>query len=140
VNVLVDTSAWSLAYRRSAAHLNPLEQHYRNSLAQLMADGRAELLGMVRQELLSGLREPAQFERLRKLLRAFPDVALASGDHEEAARMNNTCRSKGIAGNPVDSLICAVAARRSWPILTLDHDFDRYSKYLPIQLFGTRYE
>jgi predicted nucleic acid-binding protein len=135
MNVLVDTSVWSLAYRRSANDLSIRQHEFRSSLGELMSDGRAELLGMVRQELLSGLRDPAQFERLRKLLLAFPDVSMSTEDYEEAARMNNLCRSKGVAGNAVDYLICAVAARRDWFIFTLDHDFDRYARHLPITLF-----
>jgi hypothetical protein len=46
----------------------------------------------------------------------------------------NTCRSHGIAGNPVDLLICSVASRRQWMIHTIDLDFDRYAKYLPLKL------
>jgi predicted nucleic acid-binding protein len=135
VNVLVDTSVWSLAYRRSATALNPQQRTLLNSLEEIASDGRAQLLGMVRQEMLSGLRETSQFERLRKLLQAFPNVRLETEDHEEAARINYICRAKGITGNIVDYLICATAARRGWSIFTLDQDFDCYAKHVPIRLF-----
>src|ERR1700677_899568 len=46
------------------------------SLHELIENGLARLIGPIRQELLSGIREPAQFERLRDQLRAFPDEAL----------------------------------------------------------------
>jgi predicted nucleic acid-binding protein len=138
VNVLVDTSVWSLAYRRSASVLNPQQRTQLNSLGELASDGRAQLLGMVRQEMLSGLRESSQFERLRKLLQAFPDVHLETGDYEEAARISNTCRANGITGSIVDYLICATAARREWSIFTLDQDFDRYAKHLPIKIFKVK--
>lgn len=137
MNVLVDTSIWSLAYRRSAKALNPQQRTLLNSLGELASDGRAQLLGMVRQEMLSGLREPSQFERLRKLLQAFPNVRLETEDYEEAARVSNICRAKGITGSMVDYLICATATRREWSIFTLDHDFDRYAKYLSIKLHKT---
>jgi predicted nucleic acid-binding protein len=138
VNVLVDTSVWSLAYRRPAAALNSEQLSLLNSLRELVSDGHAQLLGVVRQEMLSGLRETSQFERLRKLLQAFPNVLLQSEDYEEAARMNNICRAKGVAGSGVDYLICAVAFRRDWSILTLDHDFDRYANHLSIRLFAVK--
>jgi predicted nucleic acid-binding protein len=138
VNVLVDTSVWSLAYRRSATALNPQQRTLLNSLGELASDGRAQLLGMVRQEMLSGLREPSQFERLRKLLQAFPNIRLETEDYEEAARINNICRAKGITGSMVDYLICATAARRGWSIFTLDQDFDLYAKHLPIKLFKVK--
>lgn len=104
----------------------------------MASDGSAQLLGVVRQEMLSGLRENSQFERLRKLLQAFPNVQLDTEDYEEAARISNICRSKGIAGSPVDYLICATAVRRGWSIFTLDHDFDGYAKHLPIKLFKVK--
>lgn len=138
MNVLVDTSVWSIAYRRPAAALNLQQRSLLNSLRELASDGRAQLLGVVRQEMLSGLRETSQFERLRKLLQAFPNVLLESEDYEEAARMNNICRAKGVTGSGVDCLMCAVAFRRDWSILTLDRDFDHYAKHLSIKLFAIK--
>ncbi len=134
MNVLVDTSVWSLVYRRSAITHSPQQRRICRLLEEIISESRAEMLGMVRQELLSGIREPAQFDRLRRILRAFPDVLLTTEDHEEAARMSNLCRSKGIAESQVDYLICATAARRDWPIFTLDKDFEQYSKHLPVKL------
>lgn len=138
MNVLVDTSVWSIAYRRPAAALNLQQRSLLNSLRELASDGRAQLLDVVRQEMLSGLRETSQFERLRKLLQAFPNVLLESEDYEEAARMNNICRAKGVTGSGVDCLMCAVAFRRDWSILTLDRDFDHYAKLVSIKLLAIK--
>jgi len=131
MKVLIDTSVWSLALRRRPGLEN--EQVVRE-LASLVDDSRVVMIGPVRQELLSGLHERAQFERLREHLRAFRDVELTSDDYEEAALAYNRCRSKGIQGSNTDFLICAVAIRRELSIFTTDHDFVRYSKLLPIAL------
>lgn len=96
------------------------------------------LLGPVRQELLSGLRDAATFERLRLRLRAFEDEGLETGDFEEAARCGNACRTPGVAGSAVDYPICAAALRRSVPIYTTDRDFFRDARHLPIQLHRPR--
>jgi len=138
VNVLVDTPVWSVSLRRVASHLSPMQQRILRALEELISESRAELLAPVRQELLSGIREPLQFERVRKSLRAYWDVPLTTEDFEEAARMSNLCRTRGIAGSGVDYLICATAARREWSIFTLDHDFDGYAKHLPIRLFKVK--
>jgi len=69
--VLVDTPIWSLALRRRGADLNPREQRLAAALRELIQDGRAQLIGPVRQELLSGLREETSFKKLRDQLRAF---------------------------------------------------------------------
>jgi hypothetical protein len=54
------------------------------------------LLGIVRQELLSGIRHAEQFNRLRDLLRAFPNSQFEIQDFETAALFSNTCMSEGI--------------------------------------------
>lgn len=103
-------------------------------LAELIRDGRAALMGAVRQELLSGIRSEEQFERLKDHLRAFPDVALESADYELAAAFSNRCRAAGVQGSSVDFLICAVAVRRDLSVLTTDGDFQHYARFLPFEL------
>jgi len=133
--VLVDTPVWSLALRRKTSDLSPQERVTTESLAELVREGRAQIAGAVRQELLSGIREPERFEKLRIYLRAFDDPQLEAADYEEAAQMNNRCRSRGIAGSAIDFLICAVAHRRRWQIFSTDRDFERYGKALGLKLY-----
>jgi predicted nucleic acid-binding protein len=106
--VLVDTSVWSLALRRKQADLSPAEEKLKISLQELVQDGRAQIVSPVRQELLWGIRVDETFRKVREMLRAFDEPQLGVEDYEEAARMNNVCRTRGIAGSPVDFLICAV--------------------------------
>jgi predicted nucleic acid-binding protein len=136
MKVLVDTSTWSLALRRKSTDLSPGERRVVQLLHQIVDDGRAELVGSVRQELLSGVREVAQFRRLRDYLRDFPDVALTIEDYEEAARASNQCRKAGIASSLIDMQICALSLHHGWQIFSTDHDFVRYASVLPIQLFS----
>ena len=134
--VLVDTPVWSLALRRKQGDLSAREDELTQALAELIRDGRAQLMGVVRQELLSGIREEERFRKLRDYLRAFDDPRLERDDYEEAAQMHNRCRSRGIAGSAIDFLICAVADRRNWQIFTTDRDFGRYGKVLGLKLYG----
>jgi predicted nucleic acid-binding protein len=135
VIVLVDTPVWSLALRRKTADLSPHEVTITHALKDLIRDRRAQMIGAIRQELLSGMREEHQFQKLRQYLSAFEDPTLVATDYEDAARMNNQCRTRGIAGSAIDFLICAVAHRRSWEIFTLDRDFGRYEKVLRLKLY-----
>jgi hypothetical protein len=135
VIVLVDTPIWSLALRRKRDQLSSRERQLVETLAELIREGRVQLLGPVRQELLSGIREEAQFRKLRDYLRAFPEQSLAAQDYEEAAHMNNRCRAQGIAGSAIDFLICATAQRRGWTILTTDRDFQNYASVLSLSLY-----
>jgi predicted nucleic acid-binding protein len=136
MRILIDTPVWSLALRRKTADLAPSERQVMHLLHQIVDEGRAQLLGSVRQELLSGLREHAQFRRLRDYLRDFPDTVLVTEDYEEAARASNECRKAGIASTPVDMLICAVSLHHGWQIFSTDRDFSHYAAVLPIQLFS----
>jgi len=134
VIVLIDTSIWSLLLRRQRYDLAEHQHAQLQKLREIVQEGRAQLLGAVRQELLSGIRSSEQFARLRKQLGSYPDVRLEVEDYESAAEISNTCRAHGLAGGPVDFLLCAAALRRGWAIYTTDRDFERYAKYVPLVL------
>jgi predicted nucleic acid-binding protein len=133
VKVLVDTPIWSLALRRK---YRPEDASIQMELASLIADGRVAMIGAIRQELLSGIKEDAHFQRLRAHLRAFSDVEITSNDYEEAASFFNLCRARGIQGSNTDFLICAVATRNEFSIFTTDGDFVHFAKILPITLYA----
>ncbi len=133
MKVLVDTSIWSLALRRKTSSVN--EDKIVSRLRELIDEHRAELIGPIRQELLSGVREKKQFDKLRDRLRAFEDLPLSTADFERAAEMANNCRASGIQGSHTDSLICAAAERHQLSIFTSDCDFLHYEKCLSIRLF-----
>lgn len=132
--VIVDTCVFSLALRRRMPVSSAQETELCARLGGLIEHGQAVLLGPVRQELLSGVRDRAEFERLRLRLRAIPDPGLEMDDFEQAAEANNLCRARGIAGSSVDFLLCGVGLRRGWPLLTTDRDFQRYARVLPLRL------
>jgi predicted nucleic acid-binding protein len=134
--VLVDTPVWSLALRRRTVDLGSTERQLAQILYELVRQHRAQLLGATRQEVLSGIREESQFQRIREYLRDFPDVDQDVEDYEEAARISNDCRRSGIAGSPVDMLICAVSVRHDWEIFTTDRDFVHYARVIPLRLLS----
>ena len=138
MTVLVDTSVWSLALRRPSHRLNFPEKAVVSELSELIAEGRARMIGLIRQELLSGIKDLGQFEKLKITLRAFPDEPLETADHEAAAFAGNKCRSKGIAVSVVDMLICAVSQSRGWSIFTTDPDFKLQAPILLIKLHQPR--
>ncbi len=94
MNVLVDTSIWSLALRRKAQNLNAAEAATVSELTNLIDEGRARIIGLVRQELLSGIKVFSQFEKLRAILRSFPDEPVDTSDYEFAAKAATSAEPK----------------------------------------------
>ncbi len=137
MNVLVDTSVWSLALRRREVDE---ESEIVRELRELIAEGSAVIIGPIRQELLSGIRNKQQFASLRDHLRAFPDLLLEMTDYERAAEQLTACRMRGLQGSNTDFLICAVSERLDLSIFTTDDDFTHFSKHLPIRLHRARFE
>lgn len=78
MTVLVDTSVWSLALRRRSKAPSSSETA---ELAKLIGEGRASIIGPIRQELLSGVKDSVQFGLLRDRLRAFQDLKLDLEDY-----------------------------------------------------------
>jgi predicted nucleic acid-binding protein len=132
--ILVDTSVWSLALRRGT----PRDDAEVRELRALVEEGRVAMIGPIRQELLSGIRDDRQFGKVRDRLRAFPDLGLTYLDYEESAACFNRCRSAGIQGSNTDFLICAVARRRKIPVFTTDRDFRSYGRVISLKLHEAR--
>jgi predicted nucleic acid-binding protein len=129
LKILIDTSVWSLALRRKAPQHAAVDE-----LRRLVDSGRAAMAGIVRQEILCGIRDAKAFENLRDQLRAFPDEPVETRDYERAAAFYNACRAKGVQGSNTDFFLCALSANHRMPILTTDADFTRYAKLLSIEL------
>lgn len=132
MKVIVDTSIWSLALRRRQSNLN---QDIAAQLQAFIQNDQALIIGAIRQEILSGIKSPEQFNRLRNTLKAFSDIPLISDDYEQAADFFNTCRQHGIQGSNTDFLICAAAYRCNAQIFTTDQDFQYFQAYIPVNLF-----
>ncbi|MGD1703375.1 PIN domain-containing protein [Dapis sp. BLCC M229] len=132
MNVVVDTSVWSLALRCNTP--NDVISIV-NKLRSLITNEQVVLLGVIRQKVLSGIRYQEQFIRLREYLRAFSDLQLTTEDYELGAEFFNTCRSHGIQGSNTYFLICAVAHHRGYSIFTTDKDFDNFRLYIPVVLY-----
>ena len=134
MKVLVDTCIWSLALRRSVSapslHLEELKE--------LIREARVQLVGPVRQEILSGVKSERQFKKLKESLAAFPDLPLNTRDFEQAAHYFNLARRKGIQGSNTDFLLCAVAAARNLAIYTLDQDFVLFQSVFSLRFHEPR--
>ena len=135
MKVLVDACIWSLALRRSNQPDSSIEVI---EFQELIKEVRVQIIGPIRQEILSGVKKKQQFTKLKKIVAAFPDLDLTSEDFELSAEYFNLLRSKGLQGSNTDFLICAVSKRYNMPIFTTDKDFLSFQKHIPITLHVPR--
>lgn len=126
MKMLVDTCVWSLALRRQdQARISADEKQILAQLREAIEDRRAAIVGPIRQEILSGLRDQSQFRKIEGLLEPFRDEEIKAADYVDAARLFNLCRNRGIQCGPIDILLCAVAIRNRYAIMTYDQSFKR---------------
>ncbi len=130
MKLIIDTCVWSLALR----HNNKLQNQIVAELESLILDFRVQMIGPIRQEILSGIKHDIQFQKLKNHLSGFNDLQLNENDYIVAAQFYNLCRSKGIQGSNIDFLICATAVNHGLGIFTTDQDFVHFSEHLPIVL------
>ena len=135
MNLIVDTSVWSLFLRRKKKNdEDPFVVQLRN---HLQGDDCIHLVGPILQELLDGVKDHKQIDVLRDYLEPFPLIDLDRKDYIDSSRLRNFCRGRGIQASPVDFLITAACIRRNYPLFTADTDFQdiaAHSKLILIQV------
>ncbi len=108
VSLLVDTSVWSLAFRRDAEASTPAVEVLRSAL-----EGAEQVFttGLVLRELLQGFARPKarsqRIERFAALAFLQPDRE----DHIEAAEVRNPCRRSGVQIGTIDAILKALVSR-----------------------------
>lgn len=133
--ILLDTSVVSAVLRRKRRS-GQEEETARRVAALLEGDEQVVLPGIVLQEVLSGVADRAQHQRLLDGVRGSFPVALATeGDHLKAADLSNAAAREGIALATPDALIAAQAVNRRARLFTTDGDFLRLASVAPLRLF-----
>lgn len=139
MNVLVDTSVWSLLLRRrKSARLSGQQTAVVAELKELLEEDRAYLTGVIRQELLTGIRKRDEFEELRTWLRFFDDLPVSTETHELAADFANRCSGHGLTIGTPDILICAVAYQTEMATLTTDKLLAKILEHLELSVYEFR--
>ena len=132
--IVVDTSVWSLAFRRRA---RPGDEPKVVSLLRRMIkdDQPLAVPGIVFQELLTGVRDVSQARKLQRILDGFPLLLATKDDHVEAAKISTACRKGGVAAATVDCLIAAQCISSNSQLLTTDEDFQRIALHAALNLY-----
>jgi predicted nucleic acid-binding protein len=130
--LFVDTSVWSLAFRRD----QPTEGPEVGALVAALEDRDGVVTtGLVLQELLQGFRGPRQHARIVAAFEPVPLVIPHREDHLRAARLRNDCRRRGAQVGTIDGLLAALCLRHELTMLTTDRDFERIAAHHDLHLW-----
>jgi predicted nucleic acid-binding protein len=122
LTLLVDTSVWSLAFRRDV----PARAPEVTALAEAIKSGETIVTtGLVLQELLQGLSGPKARDQILDRFSAVPLLVPDRNDHIEAAELRNRCRRNGLQIGTIDALLAQLCIRHDLTMLTTDNDFGR---------------
>lgn len=132
MNLLVDTSVWSLALRRDA----PPTGREVNSLRRAL-EGEALVLttGVILQELLQGIRGPKGREAIVARFVTLPFLVPDRQDHIDAATLHGACRRRGLQVGTIDVLLAQLCLRHELTILTTDRDFESIAAVVPLRVW-----
>ncbi len=132
MTLLVDTSVWSLAFRRNAPPNVPEVAELRRALTR----GDAVVsTGLILQELLQGVTGPRSREDLIDRFAALPLVIPDRSDHIEAAALRNRCRSLGVQLGTIDALLARLCMHHDLTLLTTDQDFAHAARHCPLRVW-----
>jgi predicted nucleic acid-binding protein len=139
VNLLVDTSVWSLALRRDALASEPEVHLLKDAL--LGADV-VVTTGLVLQELLQGFSGPKSRAQIVERFAALPLLQPDREDHVAAAVLCNTCRRAGVQVGTIDALLAQLCIRHDLMLLSTDNDFKLAAAHCALRVWaptlGTR--
>ncbi len=116
--VLIDTSVWILALRKSPTSA------IKDEVGRLLSENRVAISPMIRLELLGGTRSSSEFERLKSRLSALHEVPADEANWELATRLSFELRQQGKVVPYTDVLIAAAAMVGGCLLLHADRHFD----------------
>ena len=132
LNLLVDTSVWSLALRRDETSSEPAVRFLADALT---SGGSIFTTGLILQELLQGFQGPKARDAIIERFQPLPLLVPDREDHIQAAQLRAKCRRRGIQAGTVDALIAQLSLRHSLTLLTTDRDFAHIAVVEPLKVW-----
>lgn len=135
MSLFVDTSVWSLAFRRD----RPEASAHVSALGEALIAGEAVLTtGLVLQELLQGFAGPKARAQILDRFTAVPLLVPDRDDHIQAAVLRNACRRAGVQVGTIDALIAELCVRHGLALLSTDQDFENIARHAPLKVWHSR--
>ncbi len=135
MSLLVDTSVWSLAFRRDTEVAVPEVKTLAHAL-----EGADQVFttGLVLQELLQGFAGPKARGQLIDRFAALGFLQPDREDHIEAAVVRNSCRRHGVQIGTIDALLIQLCLKHDLVLLSSDKDFRSAAKHVKFRLWSAQ--
>lgn len=133
MSLFVDTSVWSLAFRRDAP---PATKPVRELARALESGETIVTTGLVLQELLQGFSGPKDRALIMDRFATMPLLVPDRRDHIDAAGLRNDCRRRGVQIGTIDALLAQLCIRHSLTMITTDNDFRRIARHSALKLWS----
>lgn len=134
MTLLVDTSVWSLAFRRDAPSGGP---EVRALMAAIGSGDAIVTTGLVLQELLQGFTGPRARNDIVRRFTALPLLAPDRQDYIDAADIRNRCRRGGVQLGTIDALLSQLCIRHELTLLTTDADFTLAARHCALRVWNS---
>lgn len=132
MTLFVDTSVWSLAFRRDADN-SAVEVI---ALRHALESGQTIVTtGLILQELLQGFSGPRSRKDIIERFGALPLLTPDRQDHIDAAELRNLCRRSGVQIGTIDAVLAQLCIRHALTLLTTDQDFVNLARHCPLRLW-----
>jgi predicted nucleic acid-binding protein len=134
LTLFVDTSVWSLAFRRDL----PPSAKEATALIRAIESGETILTtGLVLQELLQGFSGPKARNQILDRFSAVPLLTPDRDDHIRAAELRNHCRRNGVQIATIDALLAQLCIRHELTMLTADNDFRSIANHSGLRVWNS---
>lgn len=133
MTLLVDTSVWSLAFRRDTPPDLPEVAMLRRALT-----GQEDVvtMGVIIVELLRGFLPASARQALAERFEPVPLLEPTRSDYMAAAGLSNACRQAGVQLGTIDAMIAQMAIANDVTLLTTDLDFTNASAHIPLRVWA----
>jgi hypothetical protein len=116
--IIADTSVWMEFFRNEDSPISEYLKH-------LLRVGQIALTGMIRAEILQGIRSPRKARLVRSNLESLPFVEVRKKVWQHAGEMSARLRKKGLTIPLSDILIASAAIIEGYEVFATDPHFEK---------------
>ncbi|MFA4909594.1 MAG: PIN domain-containing protein [Desulfobacteria bacterium] len=128
--VIIDTSAWIESFRHGG------DSVLGDIVRDLVLKGRVLLPGIIKAELLRGVRNKKEFYRLNELLKGLSYLSVPEEFWEKLAEFSFELFRKGVIVPLIDTYIALLCIENGASILHRDKHFDLIAQKSPLRILA----